>query len=600
MRHWGEQLLDCTPPRPFPCTSTRLPRGVACRSSLAGVVVAVALSGSVALADVIITDFNASPLGSMNPRENWFAFGVPTTDAGVQAGGSIGNGAFHSANWASATFGIGEIMQGVVDLSGFEAVRVDARSVDLGGHTGTPLLRFALDLPNATEWSTPAVPISSVYQTFTFAFTAMTRTTGTGPLDLTSGRPKLVLETNDQTGISRFDFDEVVGVTHVGGGPFELTPVVLRPPPDGDAVRAMWLYTFPNNLRVDDAAESQRILDFCAAEGINRIYFGAFDAWAGAATLRDNLRTFLTTAHSSGIRVAALISAIEVYQDPVLIRSSIDDILTFHAETPGNSLDNFDDMHYDIEFWISVGWTSVESERQNVARQFLDNVLVNARNHLDANGEPAMGVGTDLSAHFNIAGMLPNPFVYDGVTQLFNEHVMDHADELTFMSYIDSPGGLLNWVTHELDQAAGKGRRVLLAADIQPVPPEAPINSFADNMTPTPYSAMTTALEWLHTLLTPSQLQALEGFSVFHFDGYANQFPDPRNVADLDGDGDADWDDFADFRAMLAGPANAASGLAVDGDLNLDLVVDLGDFSLFGNCFTGPGISGPIAPECRR
>lgn len=554
-----------------------------------------------ALAETVISDFDAQPPGSFNPRDIWFAFGAGTLDMGVINDGSVGKGAYHSVNWGGATFGIGEGSTQMVDLSGFDAIEVDARIVDTGGHSGTAMLRFALDLPAGTEWSTSATPLTGAYATYTFDLSTMTRTAGGGPLDLVNGTPKFIVEKNGQSGSARFDMDEIVGVTD-SGGPFQLLAVTLNNPPDGDPVRAMWMYAFANDLKVDNSADAQAVLDFCASEGVNRIYFGAANAWNGSLVLRNNLRTFIATAHQSGIRVEALIDGISEYQNVATIESWIDDVLAFHNETPADDTDDFDAIHFDMEFWLSSAWTGAanESARQDVARLYLDNVLVTARNRLDAAGLVEMPVGTDLSSHFDTVNMLPSPMLYDGSVQCFNEHVLDNADDVVFMSYIDFESGLLDWTDHELDLAAGKGRRIQIGADIAPVPPEVPINSFADNFAPTPFSSMTKTLELYHTLLTPTRLAALDGVSVFHYDHYAAQAPQPRNVADLDADGDADEDDYGAFESFADGPGVAAAGLAKDGDLDDDGNVTLLDFAVMMRCNTGAGVTGPIPDECIR
>lgn len=552
-------------------------------------------------AGTVISDFNGAALGSYSPRDGWAAFSTGTTDRGVHNDGSVGRGAYHNVNWAGATWGIGEISTSIIDLSGFESVKVDARVVNVAGHTGTPRLRFALDLPAGTEWSTPAVNVGSTYQTYTFNLTTMTRTAGAGPLNLAGGTPKFIVEKNGQGGNARFDMDQIIGVT-TGGGEFELAPVVLRPPPDGDAVRAMWMYAFNDDLKVDTDASAQAILDFCAREGVNRIYFHAANAYNGSAEIRDNLRTFLRTARASGIRVEAHLDGINEYSNAPLIRSYIDAVIDFHEATPTDFDDDFEGIHFDIEFWLSSAWSGAanESARQNVAREFLDDVLVNARDHLDLRGWPELEIGVDLSSHFDTSGMLPSPMLYNGVTQYFIEHVMDHADHVVYMSYIDFADGLLEWTSFELDRAAAKGRTIQLAADIAPVPPEVPINSFADNFTPTPYSAMTKALEEFHTLLTPARLAALDGFCIFYYKHYAPHAPSPHNVADLDGDCDADGDDLDSLASFIDGPTSAATGLARDGDLDLNGVVDLADFALLARCYTGSGECGPIPVECHR
>ena len=544
-----------------------------------------------AYADTVITDFNSASLGSYNPRENWLAFGTGTTDSGVRADGSAGRGAYHSVDWDSSGWGVGEVSTVVVDLSSYSAIRVDARMVDLGGHSGTALLRFALDLPGG-EWTTPTVSITSSYATYTFDFVDLS---GSGSLDLSAGQPKFIIEKNGQGGSGRFDFDEVVAVDG-GGGPYALTPVALNPPPDGDAIRAMWFYA---GSEFNNTTQSQAILDFCAREGVNRINCGAYGVWAlGDTEVKDNLHTFIAAANTSGIRMEALLDGTDWQDNPALVRTRIDQILDFHDLTPGSD-DDFAAIHFDVEFWLDPAWDGNEAQRQQVARNYLDNVLVNARDHLDSNGAGDIDIAVDLSTYFDSANMLPSPFLYDGVTQYFIEHVLDHCDDIVLMSYVDSAASLRSVTGYELDLAAGKGRTIQCGVDIQPVPPELSVNSFADN-SPTGFSAMTVALEDFHTLLTSSRLGALDGFSVFHYGNYSALEPDPRNIADWDADGDADLADFESFAAHMSGPNVDAEGLARDADFDLDGDVDLADFSLLARCFTGSGVTGPIPDDCLR
>jgi len=564
-------------------------------SRAAGLLLGLTCVLGAARADMLITDFNNAPLGSYNPREGWSAFGYGTTDRGVHIDGSVGRGAYHTVNWADSTWGIGD-SEAFRDLSAYTAIRVDARVVSLEGHTGTPLLRLSFNMADGSEWSAPTVPLTGTYQTYTFEFSTLYRTAGSGPLVLTNAQPKLTVRKNNQTGRARFDFDEIVAIG-AGADPYQLSPVVLWPPPDGDNIRAVWLYA---GTKFDTAAASQAVLDFCAREGVNRIYCGAYSIWAlGSEVQKSHLRTFIATAHASGIRVEAECGDTGWHNNPTLVRTRIDQILALHNATPENAADDFDAIHFDVEFWLDSSWTSApdEAARQQIARNYLDNVLVNARNYLNAQGATGIDIAVDLSTHFNSSGMLPSPMVYNGVTQYFVEHVLDHVDDVVFMSYYDSVSSLLNTTSHELDWAAAKGRRVQLGANIQPG--ELSINTFADNL-PTAFAAMTTTLEDFHDALSPARRAALDGFSIFHYDGYAATEPQPHYLADLDGDGDVDGDDFTRFECYLWGPGVSAAGPARDRDFNLDGAVALDDFALFARCFTGSGGGGSSPAECQR
>ena len=347
---------------------------------------------------------------------------------------------------------------------------------------------------------------------------------------------------------------------------FTLWRVVLDPPPDGDAVRAMWLYSTAGcQLRVDTANKAQAILDFCAREGVNRIYFHIDHLFlVNTSELWYNLRVFLGTAFASGIRVEALIDGIDTYNDPSGIASHIGRILSqVHDPTPYNTDDDFAAIHFDIEFWLDPDWPVLQEDRQEVARQYLENVLVNARDYLDSHNASYVEIGVDLSAHLNNPGYLPQPFKFrpeEEEPQYFLEHVLDHADDVVLMSYYDSAYEINDSIEWELEQLDGSGDKLQLGAMIQPG--HLPINTFADN-SPDPYTAMTTELTAFHAGLSPAQLAVLDGFSVFHYDGYSEFAPRPANVADFDDDGD----------------------------------VDLADFAIFTQCFRGPGV--PIPTQCQ-
>ena len=72
------------------------------------------------------------------------------------------------------------------------------------------------------------------------------------------------------------------------------------------------------------------------------------------------------------------------------------------------------------------------------------------------------------------------------------------------------------------------------------------------------------------------------------------------NLADADGDGDHDLDDFGDFQLCFGGDAQATPGTCAVPtavfDFDLDQDVDLTDLTVFNHCLTAP--DGPTPPEC--
>ena len=73
----------------------------------------------------------------------------------------------------------------------------------------------------------------------------------------------------------------------------------------------------------------------------------------------------------------------------------------------------------------------------------------------------------------------------------------------------------------------------------------------------------------INTASAETLAAALDGVSVFHYDYYAAHEPQPRNIADLDADGDADGDDYSAFESFLGGPAAVATGLPLSTPLHL-------------------------------
>jgi hypothetical protein len=567
---------------------------------LGGLVALTLALTTAAVANTTLADFSAASVGSYNPRAGWQAFGAGTTDAGIRADGSVGNGAYHAIDWASSTWGIGDIATASMDLSSYTAVTVDARLVDLGSLTGTAKIAFAIDQPGGVEYSTPdqALAISSTYTTYTFTFSTLALSAGGGALNLANATPKFIVRKNGQSGAARFDFDQIIAVGG-GGGPPTLTPVVLRPPWDGDNYRAMWVYDSSGAKIVNNVSTAQALLDFCAREGVNVLYFYTRAIIeGGSAAMQTKLRDLLRVAHASGIRVEALYDAVHVPAASE-VEGWCSALLAFHQATPADVADDFDAVHLDVEFWLNSPWSDVEAGNQVVARTFLDDVLVSARAYLDEHGGTLVDLGCDLSTHFDATGMLPSPLLYDGVTQYFLQHVLDHADSVTLMSYYDSAGALLNTTYAELDQAAAKSRRIMLGADVAPVPTEHPNNSFADN-TPTPYSAMTVALQNFHGLLTTTRRGALDGFAVFHYDYYPALTPNPLNRDDLNGDGTVNFADFTIWKTYYGVPGVPAVWAARDGDYDLSGSVDLADFAHFARCYTGDNCGCPVPEGCAR
>jgi hypothetical protein len=107
---------------------------------------------------------------------------------------------------------------------------------------------------------------------------------------------------------------------------------------------------------------------------------------------------------------------------------------------------------------------------------------------------------------------------------------------------------------------------------------------------------MIVAREFYHESLSADRLAAIDGFAVFHYDGFLAETPRPRSIADLE----VSAGDFAQFESFFAGPVAAAVGRAFDADFIGSGAVDRADFSRFSLSYTGHRCARPVPAACQR
>jgi len=167
-----------------------------------------------ALVDEVLFDFESG-------LEGWSAFGVLTTDSGVNPLGSVGQGLFHVADFDADTSGLIVSLSERAsttgfDLSEYQGMKLDMRLVDVLGETpfaGTPEVRVILG-HGANEF-VASFNVTNTYATYSFDFRDMTpRPT---PADLADPdlQIKLVMLENGNTGVGELDFDEITGIRSV-------------------------------------------------------------------------------------------------------------------------------------------------------------------------------------------------------------------------------------------------------------------------------------------------------------------------------------------------------------------------------------------------
>ncbi|MBN1512739.1 MAG: PEP-CTERM sorting domain-containing protein [Phycisphaerae bacterium] len=173
------------------------------KAALVAATAAILLFASVGSAEVLY-DFESGSQG-------WGAYGTPTTDSGVIPEGSVGQGRFHTADFAQGGWGIIDVSPAGIDLSAYTGLSVDARWRDIDGYTpitGVAELDFGIEAAGV-EYYAPAVTLTSEYQTLSIDFAAIAP-----GVDLSSSIIKLRILSapTGGTGIGELDYDQVTGI----------------------------------------------------------------------------------------------------------------------------------------------------------------------------------------------------------------------------------------------------------------------------------------------------------------------------------------------------------------------------------------------------
>lgn len=233
-----------------------------------------------------------------------------------------------------------------------------------------------------------------------------------------------------------------------------LTPVrahnMAEPP------RSMWVWDV--NIPPSEQA-TKRLLDFCRAKNINRLYLSAYNFNDAAAR---NYRQFNKLAHSYGVKVNALGGdprwGLERYHQQPL--RWVEDILSFNRSVPPD--EKFDGIENDTEVYLlGKPW---EQNRESVLKEYLDlNKKIMELREIE---ESDISYGCDI------------PFWYDddptmvvtwsGKTQPPSYHLLDTVDSVTVMDYrnfADGPNGSIALTKNELTYAASVKKRVYVGQE---------------------------------------------------------------------------------------------------------------------------------------
>ncbi|HRX84861.1 MAG TPA: hypothetical protein P5572_07575 [Phycisphaerae bacterium] len=150
--------------------------------------------------------------------QGWFAFGNGTLASGVDAGGSSGQGRYHTADFddPTMTYGFGDRSSNGVDLTAYSAMSIDARLTNpdpADPFIGTPQIEFMLSI-GYLEWA-KVFTLTDSYQTLAVNFADLVpQSSANQPVTAAQlGDPgmriKLVMRKNSNTGKVRLEYDEV-------------------------------------------------------------------------------------------------------------------------------------------------------------------------------------------------------------------------------------------------------------------------------------------------------------------------------------------------------------------------------------------------------
>jgi len=131
-----------------------------------------------------------------------------------------------------------------------------------------------------------------------------------------------------------------------------VSPLSAPPvPPNGDAHRAMWLWT---KTTFDADTEQQAIVNFCGTRGCDTIFVDSY-GWIGNANWDlTKFKQFIKLCHDSGIRVFASWGNVDWGTNQAWVQEKI--VRRFEAyQAVAGAGQAFDGMILDVEYWTDEG-----------------------------------------------------------------------------------------------------------------------------------------------------------------------------------------------------------------------------------------------------
>lgn len=239
----------------------------------------------------------------------------------------------------------------------------------------------------------------------------------------------------------------------------------------GDQTRSMYVWSGADYLGDDPARTQARndLANFCVANGITEIFYGAAPALASIAAGGSDydLHKFVGRMHNAGVKVHALggnngwMNHVDYEGAVAFLNNAID-----YNDAATNPNHRFDAIQFDVEPW-AMGLGSTWYQQYEVKYKGLVDAVYTANNGY-------FPLGFAISAWLDNAG-----HDYSGL----NEYVQDRSDYISIMAYRDTAAMIESWAQGEIDYANANGKKVVVSVTTNPANPPGTYsyNTFGDN-----------------------------------------------------------------------------------------------------------------------
>jgi len=247
----------------------------------------------------------------------------------------------------------------------------------------------------------------------------------------------------------------------------------------------MWNWHFANAVEVNQRNE---MLHFCKSENIHTIFLQiSYDfktAKNGQIICQlhhiKELRSFLTEAHNLKINIEALDGARYLALTPwhPYVLSQVEALMQFNQQ--GQSQEQFDGLHYDIEPYSLPAWQ--QGQKESISLQYLT-LIARMGEKLRKSGSK-MTLGLSIPFWFEEPGddgIINVNLTWNKQLKALSYHLLDLVDEIAIMDYrtaAQGPNGAIRHAQDEVQYADKVRKKVWVGLETGKVQGDPPSISF--------------------------------------------------------------------------------------------------------------------------